>query len=172
MWWSFDNKRRGISWGNQWIARKSLCPIFSSFKRAMWSDHAWYTEYHIKLATVTDHHMWDQFHEHGPCVTTSKNFCLWILCFSLSLITLALLLWFHNLCTTTRSIFWLLCYDKQAHHSWGSFPLHVLCLVEHLQMKNYQSSCRVKKTTSHCLFRIYCNNDWWVQSYINNNKIN
>ena len=50
---------------------------------------------------------------HGPHMTTSKNFGAWILCFfcfSFSVTTLALSIWFHNLCATFRSTFWLPCW--------------------------------------------------------------
>ena len=64
-------------------------------------------------------------------MTTSKNFCTWILCFSLSVTTLALSVWFHMLCTTIRSNFWPLCSTHALWHfqadsaQWHSFSLHI-----------------------------------------------
>ena len=70
--------------------------------------------YHIKLAPITDHCTWDQFYKlstqiQGPQMATSKNFGTLILFCFFALSDSSCSVWFHNLHTTIRSSFWLLC---------------------------------------------------------------
>ena len=69
-------------------------------------------------------------HVQGPHTTTRNNPGTWMSCFSLSVTTLALSIWFHSLRTTTGSNFWPLCSALalqyfQVQHNWWFFALHI-----------------------------------------------
>ena len=117
----------------------------------MWSSHAWHTEYHIKLAPVAEHRMWDQFHE--------QNFVyrfmglIWQLAKTLACESCVFCpQWQLLVCQSDFTIYALLpeaifgcCASrmrdnttKLVQHSWRSFPIHpYLCshwwLVSHAQ---------------------------------------
>ena len=111
-WWSCDNK----CWDSRLIAHKSPHPILSSFKTADVIKSC--LKHRIPYQTGPNHlspqvEPVQQTEYRGswtPCDSWQKfwqsEFCV---CFSLSLTALTLSIWFHNVSTTTRSNFWLLC---------------------------------------------------------------
>ena len=86
------------------VAHKLPClTLCLHLKESTWSSHAWYTEYHIKLAPIADHRVWDQFNKQNlvyrfmgpiwqPAKTLAGEFC-------------AVSIWFHKLGTNTGSNF-------------------------------------------------------------------
>ena len=113
-----------------------FCLYLKEQTRSIYARH---TEYHIKLAPIAAHHMWDQFNKqhswalwfNGPHMTISKNFGTWIcvlrsqwqplLCRSDFTINAQLL--------ETISDYCALCMryntSKQAQHRWRSFTLRI-----------------------------------------------
>ena len=64
---------------------------------------------------------------HEAPMATSKTFGTWIPCISLSVTTLVLSIWFHNLRTTSGSSFWPLCSAHALRHfQSGSAQLAIL----------------------------------------------
>ena len=86
-----------------------------NLKEQTYLNHARCIEYHINLALIAQHCMGDQFEKQNlvhrfmsPIWQLAKNLACEFCVFLLSVTTPAVSLWFCNLCTTTRSNFWLL----------------------------------------------------------------
>ena len=118
-WQLSDNKRRGVNRGSQLSTHKSPRPVCLHLKERTWSNNAWHTEYHTKLAQIAGHCMWDHFNKQnliyrfmGPIWQLTKTMAresrfllLLLFFFLLSVSTLALSIWFNNLGTTTGGNF-------------------------------------------------------------------
>ena len=118
-WWSRDDHVTTNAEAVKSLATNHQVRFCLRLKEQTSSSHAWRTEYNIKLAANADHRMWDQFSKQSfvyrftDGMTASKkkkkSFGTWNPCFLLSVTTLALLFWFHNLRPVSGSYFWLLC---------------------------------------------------------------